>query len=182
MDYGCGGNDGVLLRQSGEHIRTAHWLASPHHSTLSHSHQHYLPQHTSMSFDDSSSCMDNILGMIHGESSTIPPSHYKVLARTPASRPWGRQTPKPPCTSGFPRQPATPSITFNINGYKLHRGDRFLPYPLLAEVSGRTQSKSVRHDRFKDLYLRDFVHAGKMIWRDRYRNVELTHFQEEMMA
>ena len=23
-----------------EHIRTAHWLASPHHSTLSHSHQH----------------------------------------------------------------------------------------------------------------------------------------------
>ena len=25
-----------------------------------------------MSFDDSSSCMDNVLGMIHGESSTIP--------------------------------------------------------------------------------------------------------------
>ena len=69
--------------------------------------------------------------------------------------------------------------------------DMFLPvsrypcpqcYPLLAEVSGRAQSKTVRHDRFKDLYLRDFVHAGKMVWRDRFRNVELTHFQEEMMA
>jgi len=60
--------------------------------------------------------------------------------------------------------------------------DSYLPYPLLAEVSGRAQSKAVHHDRFKDLYLRDFVHAGKMIWRDRYRNVESTHFQEEMMA
>jgi len=40
MAYGCGGNDGVLLRRSGKHIRTAHWLASPHHSSLSHSHQH----------------------------------------------------------------------------------------------------------------------------------------------
>jgi len=40
MAYGRGGNDGVLLRQSGKHIRTAHWLASPHHSPLSHSHQH----------------------------------------------------------------------------------------------------------------------------------------------
>jgi len=38
------------------------------------------------------------------------------------------------------------------------------------------------NDRFKDLYLWDFVHAGKMVWRDRYRNVELTYFQEEMMA
>ena len=40
MAYGHGGNDGVLLRRSGKHIRTAHWLASPHHSPLSHSHQH----------------------------------------------------------------------------------------------------------------------------------------------
>jgi len=38
-----------------------------------------------MSFDDSSSCMDNDLGMIHGESSTIPP-HYKALARTPVEQ------------------------------------------------------------------------------------------------
>jgi len=126
--------------------------------------------------------MDDVLSMIHGESSTIPPSHYKAPARTPASRPRGRQTPKPPCTSGFPRQPVTPTIPFNVNGYKLRRGDRYLPYPLLAEVSGQAQSKTVRHNRFKDLYLRDFVHAGKMIWRDRYRNVESTHFQEEMMA
>ena len=74
------------------------------------------------------------------------------------------------------------TITFNVNGYKLRRGDRFLPYPLLAKVSGQAQSKTICHDRFKDLYLRDFVHAGKMVWRDRYRNVELTHFQEEMMA
>jgi len=126
----------------------------------------------SMSFDNSSSCMDNVLGMLHGESSTIPPSHYKAPARTPASRPRGHQTPKPPRTSGFPRQAVTPTIPFNVNGYKLRRGDRYLPCPLLAEVSGRAQSKAVRHDRFKDLYLRDFVHAGKMIWRDRYRNVE----------
>jgi len=40
MAHGRGGNDGVLLRQSGKHIRTAHWSASPHHSPLSHSHQH----------------------------------------------------------------------------------------------------------------------------------------------
>ena len=182
MAYGCGGNDGVLLRRSGKHIRTAHWSASPHHSSLSHSYQHQPHQPTSTSFDNSSSCMDNVLGMIHGESSTIPPSHYKASAHTPASRPRGRQTPKPPRTSGFPRQTVTPTIAFNVNGYKLRRGDHYLPYPLLAEVSGQAQSKTVRHDRFKDLYLRDFVHARKMIWRDRYRNVESTHFQEEMMA
>jgi len=40
MAYGRGGNDGVLLPRSGKHIRTAHWSASPHHSPLSHSHQH----------------------------------------------------------------------------------------------------------------------------------------------
>jgi len=40
MVYGCGGNDGVLLCRSGKHIRTAHWPLSPHHSPLSHSHQH----------------------------------------------------------------------------------------------------------------------------------------------
>ena len=72
-----------------------------------------------MSFDDSSSCMDNVLGILHGESSTIPPSHYKAPARTPASRPRGRQTPKPPRTSGFPRQAVTPTVPFNVNGYKL---------------------------------------------------------------
>jgi len=33
-----------------------------------------------MSFNDSSSHMDNILGMLHGESSTIPPSHGKASA------------------------------------------------------------------------------------------------------
>jgi len=153
MDYGHGGNDGVLLCRSGEHIRIAHWLASPHHSTLNHSHQHYHPQHTSMSFDNSSSCMDNILSMIHGESSTIPPSHGKASAHTPASCPWGHQTPKPPRTSGFPHQAATLTITFNVNNYKLRRGDCFLPYPLLTEVSRRAQSKTVRHDKFKDLYL-----------------------------
>jgi len=108
----------------------------------------YHPQHTSMSFDNSSSCMDNILGVIHGESSTIPSSHYKALAHTPASRPQGCQTPKPPRTSGFPRQAVTPTIAFDINSYKLCRGDCFLPYPLLAEVSGQAQSKTVRHDRF----------------------------------
>jgi len=176
MDYGCGGNDGVLLHRSGKHIRTAHWSASPHHSSLSHSYQHQPHQPTSMSFDSSSSCMDNVLGMIHGESSAIPPSHYKASACTPASRPRGRQTPKPPHTSGFPRQTVTPTVAFKVNGYKLRRGDCYLPYPLLAEVSGRAQSKTVHHDRFKDLYLRDFIHAGKMIWRDRYRNIESTHF------
>jgi len=122
MDYGCGGNDGVLLRRSGEHIRTAHWLASPHHSTLSHSHQHYHPHHTiSMSFSNAS-CFDNVLGMIHGESSTIPPSHSKASARTPASHPQGHQTPKPPRSSSFPCQPVTPTIQFNVNQYKLCRG------------------------------------------------------------
>jgi len=40
MAYGRGGNDGVLLRRSGKHIRTAHWSASPYHSPLSHSHQY----------------------------------------------------------------------------------------------------------------------------------------------
>jgi len=145
MEYCCA--------KVGEHIRTAHWLASPHHSTLSHSHQHYHPHYTiSMSFSNAS-CFDNALDMIYGESSTIPPSHGKASACTPASCPRGCQTPKPPYTSGFPRQAVTPTITFNVNGYKLCRGDCFLSYPLLAEVSRQAQSKTVHHDRFKDLYL-----------------------------
>ena len=63
-----------------------------------------------MSFDDASESIDNVLGTIYGESSTIPPSHYKASARTPTSRPRGRQTPKPPCTSSFPCQAVIPTI------------------------------------------------------------------------
>ena len=78
--------------------------------------------------------MVNVLGMIHGESSTIPPSHYKAPAHTPASRPRGHQAPKPPRTSGFPCQAVTPTVPFNVNGYKLRRGDRLLSR---REVSAR---------------------------------------------
>jgi len=80
MDYGHGGNDGVLLRRSGEYIRTAHWSASPYHSTFSHSHQHNHLQQASMSFNDSSSCMDNVLGMIHGSP---PPSPLLITRLRP---------------------------------------------------------------------------------------------------
>jgi len=175
MVYGRGGNDGVLLHRSGKHIRTAHWSASPHHSPLSHSHQH---QPTTPIL----SCPSTILLLIWTTSSACsmgsPPPFPLLMARLRPALPLL----VPARTSGFPCQPVTPTIAFNVNGYKLRRGDRFLPYPLLAEVSGQAQSKTVPHDRFKDLYLRDFVHAGKMVWRDRYRNVESTHFQEEMMA
>ena len=85
MDYGCSGNDGVLLRQSGEHIRTAHWSASPHHSTLSHSHQHLAQPSIIMSFDNASGSFDNVLGTVYSESSAIPPSHGKKVV--PVSHP-----------------------------------------------------------------------------------------------
>jgi len=125
MDYGRGGNDGVLLRQSGEHIRTPHWSASPHHSTTQPLPPAPPNHHIIMSFDGS---FDNVFGAVYGESSTISPSHGKASAHTPASHPQGHQTPKPPCTTGFPCQPVTPTVKFNVNQYQLHRGDCFLPY------------------------------------------------------
>ena len=110
MAYGRGGNDGVLLRRSGKHIRTAHWSASPHHSPLSHYHQH---QPTTPIL----TCPSTLLLLVWITSSAcfmgnLPPSpsHYKASARTPASHPKGRQTPRPPRTSGFPCQSVTPSF------------------------------------------------------------------------
>jgi len=128
MAYGHGGNDGVLLCRSGKHIRTAHWSASPHHSPLSHSHQHYHPHHTiSMSFSNASD-VDNVLGMIYGESSTIPPSHSKKVApRTPSSCPRGRI--QPPRSAGFPRSPLKDkdeSLPFNHQKYPHKRGNIFV--------------------------------------------------------
>jgi len=181
MVYGHGGNDGVLLRQSGKHIRTAYWLASPHHSPLSHSHQHYHPHHTiSMSFSDASD-IDNVLGMIYGESSTIPPSHgKKVVPRTSSSRPRGRI--QPPRSAGFPRSPLKDkdeSLPFNHQKYPHKRGNIFQPYASLTDIQSHAQKKG---ERFKDLYIRDLVIAGRMKWRGKFHNVETSHFQEEWVA
>jgi len=78
MAYGRGGNDGVLLRRSGKHIRTAHWSASPHHSPLSHSHQH---QPTTPIL----SCPSTILLLIWTTSSACsmgsPPPFPLLMAR-----------------------------------------------------------------------------------------------------
>jgi len=78
MAYGCSGNDGVLLRRSGKHIRTAHWSASPHHSPLSHSHQ-YQPTTSILS------CPSTILLLTWTTSSACsmgsPPPFPLLMAR-----------------------------------------------------------------------------------------------------
>ena len=102
-----------------------------------------------MSFSDASD-FDNVLGMIYGESSTIPPSHSKKVApRTPSSRPHGRI--QPPCSAGFPRSPLKDkdeSLAFNHQKYPHKRGNIFQPYASLTDVQSRAQKKG---ERFKDL-------------------------------
>jgi len=134
-----------------------------------------------MSFDDSSSMIDQYLGAIYGESSTIPPSHSKKVApRTPSSRPRGRI--QPPHSAGFPRSPLKDkdeSLPFNHQKYPHKRGNIFQPYASLTDVQSRAQKKG---ERFKDLYIRDLVIAGRMKWRGKFHNVETSHFQEEWVA
>jgi len=134
-----------------------------------------------MSFDDSFSCMDNVLGAIYGESSTIPPSHSKKVApRTPSSRPRGHI--QPPRSAGFPRSPLKDkdeSLSFNHQKYPHKRGNIFQPYASLTNVQSHAQKKG---ERFKDLYIRDLVIAGRMKWRGKFHNVETSHFQEEWVA
>ena len=94
-----------------------------------------------MSFSDAS---DNVLGMIYGESSTIPPSHgKKVASRTSSSRPRGRI--QPPRSAGFPRSPLKDkdeSLPFNHHPHK--RGNIFQPYASLTDVQSRAQKKGER--------------------------------------
>jgi len=164
-----------------EHIRTAHWLASPHHSTLSHSHQHLAQPTIIMSFDNASGSIDNILSAIYSESSTIPPSHSKkVIPRVPPSHPRGRI--QPPHTAGFPHSPLKnkdESLPFNHQKYPHRRGNIFQPYTSLTDIQPRAQKKG---ECFKYLYIRDLVIAGRMKWRGKFHNVETSHFQEEWVA
>jgi len=135
----------------------------------------------SMSFDDSFSCMDNVLGAIYGESSTISPSHSKKVAPcTPSSRPRGRI--QPPRSAGFPCSPLKDkdeSLSFNHQKYPHKRGNIFQPYASLTDIQSHAQKKG---ECFKDLYIRDLVIAGRMKWRGKFHNVETSHFQEEWVA
>jgi len=73
----------------------------PHSAIPTNTTNHTNP---SMSFDDSSSMIDQYLGAIYGESSTIPPSHSKKdTSRIPSPRPRGCI--QPPHSAGFPRSP-----------------------------------------------------------------------------
>ena len=181
MAYGRGGNDGVLLCRSGRHIRTAHWLASPHHSPLSHSHQHYQPhqnQHILRQFplDDRPVPQRHLLRVLHHPSF----SWQEGRPRIPSSRPRGRI--QPPRSTGFPRSPLKDkdeSLPFNHQKYPHKRGNIFQPYASLTDIQSRAQKKG---ERFKDLYIRDLVIAGRMKWRGKFHNVETSHFQEEWVA
>jgi len=134
-----------------------------------------------MSFNDSSSMIDQYLGAIYGKSSTIPPSHNKKVAPCiPSSRPCGCI--QPPCSAGFPRSPLKDkdeSLPFNHQKYPHKRGNIFQPYASLTDIQSRAQKKG---ERFKDLYIRDLVIAGRMKWRGKFHNVETSHFQEEWVA
>jgi len=141
-----------------------------------------LNRHTIiMSFNNSSECIDNVLSAIYGESSTIPPSHgKKSTPRIPASCPHGCI--QPPRTASYPCSPLKDrdeSIPFNHQKYPHKRGNIFQPYASLTDIQSRTQKKG---ERFKDLYIRDLVIAGRMKWRGKFHNVETSHFQEEWVA
>jgi len=136
--------------------------------------------YTSMPFDNSSSCIDNVLGMIHGKSSTVPPSHGKASAHTLASHPHGHI--QPPCTAGYPHSPLKDrdeSIPFNHQKYPHKRGNIFQPYASLTNIQSHTQKKG---DHFKDLYIRDLVITGRLKWRGKFHNMETPNFQEEWVA
>jgi len=49
----------------------------------------------------------------------------------------------------------------------------------LTNVQSHAQKKG---ERFKDLYIRDLVIAGRLKWRGKFHNVETSHFQEEWVA
>jgi len=78
-----------------------------------------------MSFSDASD-PDNVLSMIYGKSSTIPPSHSKKVApRTPSSHPRGRI--QPPHSAGFPHSPLKDkdeSLPFNHQKYPVTNADK----------------------------------------------------------
>ena len=125
--------------------------------------------------------IDQYLGAIYGESSTIPPSHGKKVAPCiPSSCPRGRI--QPPRSTGFPCSPLKDkdeSLPFNHQKYPHKRGNIYQPYASLSDVQSRAQKKG---ERFKDLYIRDLVITGRLKWRGKFHNVETSHFQEEWVA
>ena len=149
-------------------------MASPHQSSLSHSHQHHQLHYISMSFDASSS---DCLGAICGKYSILPSSNGIPSSCVPASRPCGHI--QPPHTTGFPHTPLKDkeeSVPFNHQKYPHKRGNIFQPYTSLSNIQSCTQKKG---EGFKDLYIRDLVIASKLKWKGRSHNVEMSHFQEE---
>ena len=98
-----------------------------------------------MSFSDASE-FDNVLGMIYGKSSTIPPSHSKKVApRTPSSRPRGRI--QPPRSAGFPRSPLK-----DKDESLLHVLEEHAPSPAPSFVFGEIASPIVVPDVPRSVY------------------------------
>jgi len=71
------------------------------------------------------------------------------------------------------------SLPFNQQKYPHKRGNIFLPYTTITNIQSHAQKKG---ERFKDLYIRDLVIAGRMKWRGKFHNVETSHFQEEWVS
>jgi len=59
--------------------------------------------------------------------------------------------------------------------------DAFQPYPSRDTVYSHAQSKYSHQERFSDLYLQDLVQAGKMVWEEKVKKMEMMLFQEEFV-
>ena len=57
--------------------------------------------------------------------------------------------------------------------------DIYQLYASLTDVQSHAQKKG---ERFKDLFIRNLVIAGRLKWRAKFHNVETSHFQEEWVA
>ena len=56
---------------------------------------------------------------------------------------------------------AANSMTFNKEGHQAIRGERYAPYPSNIQVSERASVGGIHGEGFEDLYLQDFVLAGR---------------------
>jgi len=70
---------------------------------------------------------------------------------------------------------------FNPMGYTVARDNRYAPYPTAQNVYTRSNTTTPTSE-FWDLFIQDFVRAGKRVARRSLNNIEMCRYQRALLA
>jgi len=72
--------------------------------------------------------------------------------------------------------------TYNQQGHVRARTNRMDPYPTEATIRDHARKAQHRLERYRDVFFMDYIWGAAETWRERLPNIEMSVFQEELIA